>query len=761
MNRSVGRRLAKNQSERSAAMSADGSATIQQNLQAAVGHHQAGRLAEAVEIYQSILARQPDHADANHLLGVAAHQNGNAESSVGLISKAIALNPENAVYHNSLGVPLRTLGRLDEAIASYRKAVALKSDYAEAHFNLGNAIREQGKPDDAVASYREALAMRPDYVEAHLNLGISLRDSGRLSEAIASFQRAIDRKPGYAEAHHSLGLAFQEAGETDKVIASLRTAVRLAPRNDGIWGDLAEVLHNISFSTIDDRLLPDLLLMLERPVVRPHAVSLAVISALRHHPDFADLLARYETGAPANDEDCTDYDGAAGRLSQIPLLLRLMGLSVLNDMGLENMLSGLRRAMMRAEAAGELAEQGLPFSAALALQCFTNEYAYIETAGESAAVETLEQRLGRLADDGGDMAPASLAAFAAYRPLHGYPWAEKLAARPWPEPIAAVIAQQLTEPLEERSLGAGIPSLTPIEDKVSQDVRDQYEENPYPRWIKAGPSHKAIAIGQHLRASVFHRDLEGYVSPDNPEILVAGCGTGEHSLATAARYRGARVLAVDLSLASLAYAQRKTRELGVSNIEYRQGDILKLNSLGRRFDLIECTGVLHHMDDPLAGWRVLAELLRPGGLMYIGLYSEAARRSVATVREMIARKGYSASPDDIRRCRKDIMDAVRGGDREMEKLVIWRDFYSISGCRDLLFHVQEHRFTIPMIEDALGRLGLSFLGFALLGNLAALRKFKQSHGGDSALTSLPLWHAFETENPDTFAGMYQFWARKA
>ncbi len=70
-------------------------------------------------------------------------------------------------------------------------------------------------------------------------------------------------------------------------------------------------------------------------------------------------------------------------------------------------------------------------------------------------------------------------------------------------------------------------------------------------------------------------------------MLIAGCGTGQQAIETAPRYSGARTLAVDLSLTSLAYALRKTRELGVPNLEYAQADILKLGAIGRTFDVIE------------------------------------------------------------------------------------------------------------------------------------------------------------------------------
>jgi SAM-dependent methyltransferase len=255
-------------------------------------------------------------------------------------------------------------------------------------------------------------------------------------------------------------------------------------------------------------------------------------------------------------------------------------------------------------------------------------------------------------------------------------------------------------------------------------------------------------------------DLGDYVSPENPEILIAGCGTGQHALGTASTYLNARVLAVDLSLSSLSYALRKTEELGVSNIEYAQADIMELGNIGRQFDLIECDGVLHHLGDPLAGWQILVDLLRPGGIMKIGLYSEIARRCIAPGRELIATKGYTTTAEDIRRCRQDIIALAANGNTDTMKLVSFNDFYSLSECRDLLFHVQEHRFTLPKIETALKALELRFLGFEIRGQ-RALKQFKESHSNNNALTSLSLWHKFELENSDTFRSMYQFWCQKS
>ena len=169
------------------------------------------------------------------------------------------------------------------------------------------------------------------------------------------------------------------------------------------------------------------------------------------------------------------------------------------------------------------------------------------------------------------------------------------------------------------------------------------------------------------------------------------------------------MLAVDLSLTSLAYAERKTRELGIGNIEYRQADILALGALAERFDVVDCTGVLHHLEDPVAGWRILCSLLRPGGVMRVGLYSEIARRHVVRARELIAAAGFAPTPSGIRACRAAIL--ARQDDALLARVTQGEDFYSVSGCRDLIFHVQEQRFTLPRIASVLAELDLKFIGF--------------------------------------------------
>jgi SAM-dependent methyltransferase len=239
------------------------------------------------------------------------------------------------------------------------------------------------------------------------------------------------------------------------------------------------------------------------------------------------------------------------------------------------------------------------------------------------------------------------------------------------------------------------------------------------------------------------------------DVLIAGCGTGHHSILFAQGFPGAQILAVDLSLSSLAYAREKSRAMGLERIAYAQADILELGTIDKRFDIISSSGVLHHLADPGKGWRVLLSLLRPDGIMHVGLYSALARRNIAKARGFVTARGYRSSADDIRRARQELA-ATAASEPAFADVLRYPDFYATSECRDLLFHAQECDFTIPQIQSFLDENGLRFLGFLKPDALAA---FGQRFPGSDA-ADLNLWHQFETENPDTFKGMYEFWIKR-
>jgi protein O-GlcNAc transferase len=211
---------------------------VSKALQAALEHHQAGRLSQAEAHYRQILQAEANHSDALHYLGVIATQAGKHEIAVELIHKAISANPSSPIYCNNLGIALNEQGKLDEAIASFLQALSFKPDFAEAHYNLGLVQQKQGKLDEAIASHRKALSYKPDFAEAHNNLGVALKAQEKLDEAIASFLQALSFKPEFAEAHNNLGIALRAQENLDESIASFLQALSFKP-------DYAEAHYNL------------------------------------------------------------------------------------------------------------------------------------------------------------------------------------------------------------------------------------------------------------------------------------------------------------------------------------------------------------------------------------------------------------------------------------------------------------------------------------------------------------------------------------
>ncbi len=607
--------------------------------------------------------------------------------------------------------------------------------------------------------YRRILQVDPVQAEALHLLGAIAQQLGKHQVAVDLMGKAVKLKPDYAEAHNNLGIALKALGKDQEGFNCRRRAVAINPANQQFWTGMARSLESLSFTAIDDNLFKDLeQLLQQRAAVRPGMVVRPILSALRLHAGFKAVL--HPTPAGPSDAALADQLAMA-QLSAMPLFLQLMGLSPIHDLEIEGLLTGLRRALLRAVVKTSPPENCLNFAAALALQCFTNEYVYSETPSEQEQVAKLHLLIEASIEKKQGPPPLQLAILAAYRPLHSFSWAANLAdRRNWQsDPMETLIQRQIREPLDELARRPQIPKLTAIDDQVSQLVRQQYEENPYPRWVKTALNDQAKTLDGFLQGEPMFCDLGDYLSPAAPDILIAGCGTGQQSLGIAAQFANAKVLAIDLSLTSLTYAARKTEELGITNITYAQADIMELADLDQRFDLIESAGVLHHLGDPLAGWRVLTGLVRPGGFMRIGLYSEAARQSIVETRALIARKGYGTGADDIRRCRRDILALAEAGDPVMSKVSTGIDFFNLSNCRDLLFHVQEQRFTPLQIATCLEALGLRFLGFEI-PNRQIIRAFQASHPGPDATTQLPLWQMFEQQNPDLFDSMYQFWCQK-
>lgn len=680
-------------------------------------------------MYRGLLDRVPHHPEATHFLGVCLVQCGRRDEGMPLLARAAQLAPDNALYrqnyglllaeagelaaaeeqflkilranpasaaaHNYLGMTRQRLGRFDEAIAAYREALRLAPRDAGAANNLGFCLFERGDFEGAAEWLRLSLAAAPGNAMAHSNLGNVLRAVGQPQAALESYRSAVRLAPRFADAHHNLALTLRDLGDARGALAAAREAVRCAPEREALWQLLADLLARVRFSAWDAALAEDCERLFSRTQAEVQHCAEAVLGLVRAGP--------------------------RGRL-----FLLLLEHAIVADAAFEAELTALRRELL-------LAPQSLELACALAQQCFMNEYLWPESAAETQAVERLLSSAAT---------PLELATLAMYRPIAGR--AKPCGAG---EAFERMWRRQVDEPQAEAALRASIPALTGVEDDVSRRVQAQYEAHPYPRWHRA-PATAPFPLPRMLRSLFPH--LGELHASEAPEVLIAGCGTGRHAAITAQLQPHGRVLAVDISRASLAYAMRRCSELGLHNVRFAQADILQLGDRQERFDLVECAGVLHHMKDPLEGWRALLSLLKPGGFMKIGLYAELGRQGIAAAREAV--RGL-----DVREARARIFALPAGHPARCVTTI--RDFYSASGTRDLVLHVQEHRFTLEGLAQAIGALGLEFLGFEF-EDKGVLREYRTSYPDDPAATSFGNWAAFEAAHPDTFSAMYQFWVRR-
>ena len=710
----------------------------------AVRHHQAGQLDEADRLYRKVLATEPRNLHALHLRGALAHAAGRNEDAVKLIGRAIALNGQVPDFHYNLGLAKWALGQRAEAVSHWERALALNPDFAPAHMNLGNALREDGRLDEALPHLRQALQLQPSPF-AHNNLGLALQARGD-AQAAMHYRRAIEMHPQFIEPY--LNLAYEFVRE-DKIMEALDPVRRALAINETADAKRLFVRLAASLDMVGDD--PSLRALLGRAATErwERAADLVPLAAtLTKHGGALENLIRQTNRAFELPE--------LSAIAADPLLRWMLEVGAICDLELERFLTATRASLLRLAETAPQSLNGdlLGFACALARQCYINEYVYALGDDEAARAKALCDALPA-AGSGIESRLPQIAVAAAYVPLYGLPFADTLLAGSWPAPVAALVEQQIREPRAEAAARATIPRLTPIDDAISRSVQAMYEQNPYPRWITPNPAGKCESLDAMIHDEVPKAPYRRTGKSGDIDILVAGCGTGRHSIMVAQQFPHARILAIDLSTASLGYAKTRTAALGITNIEYGHADILALGGIGRTFDMVQSVGVLHHLADA-QGWRILLSLLRPNGVMLTGLYSEMARRDIVAARNFIKERGYGSTAQDIRNVRSEIIAQPEGS--ALREVMRFNDFFTTSECRDHLFHVQENRTTAPEIKEFIATSGTRFLGFQLEHRMA--QKYAARFPDDPAMIDLDKWDIFEQEMPYTFAGMYRFWIQK-
>jgi len=758
---------------------------MQNEYAKALSLHQSGRLDEARPLYQKVIKKDPRNADAHQLLGLLCFQKGKPAEAKRRIRHAISLNPKAAVYHDNLGVVLESTGEYQAALKSYESAERYGPPEADRLFNKGIVLERLQRLDEAEAAYLGAIALRPDDSAIHFNLGNLLKSGGRLEDALERYKQAARFTPVAKGLHVNQGNTLMQLGRYREAAEAYRSAVagNGAPALAGL-GKAENALGHFEKAVEAFHRLQAQDAM--HPAIRPGLVAAyRYLQPRQHRPEVvknllllfndksvdcrylarlaANQLGHQLIGSEPSKNGGTEVADSLEALAGNPLLIALLTRAINTDAALEGFLQFMRRRLLEAYDENGMGDAKiLELATALAIQNFYSEYVHVAEPAEeqrvSELVKRLETRAQDIAEPGVDTVTA-LVIVAMYRPLLGLGVTHDLVnagLESYAESFRELVRISLAEPLEERKLGAEISVLGELAGDVSGRVREQYEENPYPRWVTL-PQSDRLSYADYL-ARLFPHFTPPPRLCEPVDVLSAGCGTGWEAAGISQARLISRVTCLDLSTASLSYALRKSRDKGLDNMDFIQGDILNCEQLGRQFDVIESSGVLHHMLDPLAGWRKLVARLAPGGVMKIGLYSEQASQDVLAARKLIENRGIPATPEGIRGFRQDVLKAPT--ENAVYSIRYSDDFYSMSACRDLLFHVQEQCFTIETIGDALRLLGLEFIGFEL-HDPSARSRYLSMFPTDHEMTDLANWSKLEARYPETFAAMYVFWCRRA
>ena len=730
------------QDPNSAGSEAEDASGSQTALEAGIAHHSAGDLAGAKAAYEAVLEAEPENGEAHHLLGLIAFQTGDPATATEHLQRALAAQPDNPQYH----------------------------------LNFAETLRAQGETAGAIAAYRRATAINPEFFEAFTNLGLLAMENEYVGEGIEALRRAVAIQPTNPSAQSNLGVALREVGEHDGALEAFARALAIAPEQPGFRQNFDELLKSGSFITVPEAVRRAIENAFLREGPDHQALVNAGVALVKRTEAFQGLLAMAEeenVDALASAVSGGVFDGFMSNLLVRSLLTR----TIVADVDFERVLTRLRRVILEGGVAPQPVEATVgrhpQFVAALAMQAYNVQYAWRETPDEGAIAGMLLKDIRRAFDQLDPQAMAADTAFwsiilvaACYRPLGDIDGAEKLLQTDvagLPAFVMGVVGQQVADQMLEADIADNIETITDVKSETSAAVQEQYETRPYPRWLTVAVKQPAT-LGDIIRAQSPWRQAPAFAEgPIN--ALVAGCGTGKHAIDVATQYPDSKVLGIDLSKPSLAYAWRMAMEMQLTNVRFAQGDIAGLGNHAERYHLIESVGVLHHMADPVAGWKILVDLLEPRGIMKIGLYSETARQGIQAAREVIAESGVAKEAakgdifgaDAIRKARQVVLDLEP--DHPARSVVHSRDFYSLSGCRDLLFPSQETAFTIPSIAAALGQLGLEFMSFHI-SDPQMIGRYLELFPDSENLADLDKWQEVERQHPNSFFGMYQFWCQK-
>ncbi|SMF36333.1 Methyltransferase domain-containing protein [Alteromonadaceae bacterium Bs31] len=635
---------------------------------------------------------------------------GNLKAARSLASRAFKKNPDDANVEFLYGLCAEKDGNSTAAIKHYQNAIAIGAESFVYKKQLADLYQRLASFASAEKIYLELKAEQPDNKKMLENMALNWAGMGKHLNSFLLYKEMYD-----------LGILDKK---NQPKMAAMLAQVKESELSESLE---AALLTTLSFDNVCH-------ILLSQPISRYLTKKFAGLTEFNQKA-FESLVLD-------------------------PLFNAALSRLVLVGVALEKITQKARELILCQALSGQtLSPVYTAFAANIARQAELKEYVLFVGDTEQQLLKQLEDLLAIQA-----LKPAwspvdselILLCLSMYTRLSSLKCSDKFSAvvlEKWPNLLQSIVKSTIFDVEDEIALAAKVSSLTPIKDGVSSSVQGQYEESPYPRWASVN-HHAPLTPRSFLKAQFPWIEAPESFTNSSIDVLVAGCGTGRQPVEMAMMLPGSRIFAIDLSRRSLAYAKRKAKEFGLKNIEFHHADILNLGELNKTFDLIVSTGVIHHMAEPNAGWAVLRDLLRDDGLLHLALYSAVAREEVRKQREFISKLKLEPSAENIRKYRQAMMDREPNN-----KLYKYHDFWTMSECRDLLFHVQEHQYTWLGIKQACDTLAMKFRGVQAPAKI--MNRFSKQFADNDSKMDLTCWHAFELNNPAAFSGMYSFLCSKA
>lgn len=677
---------------------------------------------------------------------VSLLNNNSFETLSNKTSELLKEYPKSIFLLNLNGIANTNLKNYPKALKSFEKVLLINNKSADALYNLGNLNQIIEKFEIAKEFYNKTLLLDENYFKAYNNLGIIAKIEKNFQQAEIYFKKAINLNERYPLSLLNLGKLYLQQYKNEEAL-SLFIKSYLINRNNDSLISIGNSLVNYKFNKSNKEIFEILFILINKKnLVSPRSIIKSVISLIKHEDKIKSFL---DPSFQINS--ISQFEEIVSTLSKYNFFIEIIKQCPLTDIQLENFFTKIRYFILK--NAFKIKNSNLieSFQIALSYLCYINEFVFFKSDIEESLLSELESNI--ISDLNSDNQPNQvvLLSFSSYKDLNNFEWSNKIFFQNHLEDLEKLIFNNKQIENQNKKI---IKRIKNLEDNNSVHVRNQYEENPYPRWIYTKTIFKKNSLNKIIENNELNIFSSKIKSVLNPNILIAGCGTGQHAIYTALNFKNSKITATDLSLSSLAYAKRKADELSISNIDFIQLDILDTDFLKQKFDLIECVGVLHHMNDPFRGWQVLVNNLIQGGIINIGLYSKYARQHILKIRKDIENKSILVNNKNIRDYRKYIIDV---DSPENISIRSSKDFYSISNMRDLLFHVKEHQFDLMQIKNYLDKLNLFFCGFE---KSVLFKLFSSFNHSKLDIYDLSKWNDFEKKFPNSFDGMYQFYCQK-